>query len=103
MLFRSDTIRKQNNYVYTIRVSYTEEIEKLITFWGSLGLSRVAVLHYDDTVGKQNFESVAASLKQFGATPTSIAIQRNVEMNEASVNQIIASNPQMIFRGSRTG
>ena len=93
----ADTIRKQNNYVYTIRVTYTEEIEKLVTFWGSLGASRIAVLHYDDTVGKQNFESVAASLKKFGATPTSIAIQRNVEMNEASVNQVIAANPQMIL------
>ena len=93
----ADTIRKQNDFVYTIRVTYTEEIEKLVTFWGSSGALRITVLHYDDTVGKQNFESVATSLKKFGATPVSVAIKRNAELTEASINQIVSSNPQMIL------
>jgi branched-chain amino acid transport system substrate-binding protein len=93
----ADTIRKQNDYVYTIRVSYTEEIEKLVNFWGSLGTTRIAVLHYDDQVGKQNFESVAAALRKFGKTPTSVAIKRNAELSDDTVNQVIAADPQMVL------
>ena len=29
----ADVIRKQSEYVYTVRVSYTEEIDKLVGFW----------------------------------------------------------------------
>ena len=93
----ADTIRKQNDYVYTIRVSYAEEIDKLVNFWGSLGTTRIAVLHYDDQVGKQNFESVAAALRKFGKTPTSIAIKRNADVNEDAVSQVIAADPQMLL------
>ncbi|MFI4928330.1 MAG: ABC transporter substrate-binding protein, partial [Burkholderiales bacterium] len=73
----ADTIRKQNEYVYTIRATYADEIEKIINFWGNLGSTRVTVLHYDDPVGRQNFETVAAVLKKFNRQPVSVAIQRN--------------------------
>jgi branched-chain amino acid transport system substrate-binding protein len=93
----ADTIRKQNDYVYTIRVSYTEEIDKLVNFWGSLGATRIAVLHYDDLVGKQNFESVAGALRKFSKSPASIAIKRNAELSDDTVNQVIAADPQMVL------
>ena len=92
----ADVIRKQSEYVYTVRVSYTEEIDKLVGFWGGLGATRVAVLHYDDAVGKQNYESVAAALKKYGKVPTSVAIKRNAELEEAAVDKIIAADPQMV-------
>lgn len=92
----ADVIRKQSEYVYTVRVSYTEEIDKLVGFWGGLGATRVAVLHYDDAVGKQNYESVAAALKKYGKVPTSVAIKRNAELEEAAVDKVIAADPQMV-------
>jgi ABC-type branched-subunit amino acid transport system substrate-binding protein len=92
----ADVIRKQSDYVYTIRVSYSEEIDKLVGFWGSLGATRVAVLHYDDAVGKQNYESVAVALKKYGKIPTSVAIKRNAELPDAAVAQIVAADPQMV-------
>ena len=45
-----------------MRATYADEIEKIVNFWGNLGSTRVTVLHYDDPVGKQNFETVAKSL-----------------------------------------
>jgi ABC-type branched-subunit amino acid transport system substrate-binding protein len=92
----ADTIRKQNQFVYTIRATYADEIEKIINFWGSLGASRVTVLHYDDPVGKQNFETVARSLEKFGKKPVSVAIKRNVDLADASVQEVIASDPQIL-------
>ena len=92
----ADTIRKQNDFVYTIRATYNDEIEKIINFWGSLGSTRVTVLHYDDAVGKQNFETVAKTLQKFGKQPTSIPIKRNAELPEDVIGKIIDSNPQIV-------
>lgn len=92
----ADTIRKQNDYVYTIRSTYADEIEKIVTFWGNLGNTRVTVLHYDDTVGKQNFETVAGVLKQFNKQPVSVAIKRNADITDANVSDVIKSDPQVM-------
>jgi len=93
----ADAIRKQNDYVYTIRATYADEIEKLIGFWGPLGMTRVAVLHYDDEVGKQNFQTAAKSLDQFKSQPISIAIKRNVDISDADVESIIKADPKIIL------
>ena len=92
----ADVIRKQSDYVYTVRVSYTEEIDKLVGFWGELGATRITVLHYDDAVGKQNYESVAAALRKYSKIPTSVSIKRNAELAEDAIDKIIAADPQMV-------
>lgn len=92
----ADTIRKQNDFVYTVRATYADEIEKIIGFWGSVGASQVTVLHYNDAVGKQNFETVAKSLEKFNKKPVSLAVERNADITDAQVQQLIESNPQMV-------
>lgn len=92
----ADTIRKQNDYVYTVRASYADEIDKIVNFWGNLGSTRVTVLHYDDTVGKQNFETVATVLKKFGREPVSVAIKRNADITDADFKAVVASNPNVL-------
>jgi branched-chain amino acid transport system substrate-binding protein len=92
----ADAIRKQNDYVYTVRATYEDEINKIVNFWGSLGSTRITVLHYDDTVGKQNFETVAKVLQKFGRTPVSVAIKRNAEITEANVKDVAASDPNVL-------
>ena len=92
----ADTIRKQNEYVYTVRATYADEIVKIINFWGNLGITQVTVLHYDDTVGKQNFETVATVLKKFDRQPVSVAIKRNVDITDANVQEVIASDPNVL-------
>ncbi|HEX2547460.1 MAG TPA: ABC transporter substrate-binding protein [Ramlibacter sp.] len=92
----ADTIRKQNDYVYTVRSTYADEIGKIINFWGNLGSTKVTVLHYDDTVGKQNFETVATVLKKFNREPVSVAIKRNVEITDQNVRDVIKSDPNVL-------
>jgi branched-chain amino acid transport system substrate-binding protein len=92
----ADTIRKQNDYVYTVRSTYADEIGKIITFWGNLGNTKVTVLHYDDPVGKQNFETVATVLKKYDRTPVSVAIKRNADITEQNVREVIASDPNVL-------
>ena len=92
----ADTIRKQNDYVYTVRATYADEIVKIVNFWGNLGNTRVTVLHYDDAVGKQNFETVANVLQKFDRKPVSVAIKRNAEVTDANVRDVIASDPNVL-------
>src|SRR6476661_6070852 len=92
----ADTIRKQNEYVYTVRATYSDEIEKVINFWGTLGGTRVAVLHYDDAVGRQNFDSVASVLKKFNRTPVSVPIKRNVDITDADFNAVVTADPNVL-------
>ena len=92
----ADTIRKQNEFVYTVRSTYADEIEKIVNFWGNLGSTKVTVLHYDDAVGKQNFDTVAQVLKKFNKQPVSVAIKRNADISDANVNAVIASDPNVL-------
>jgi branched-chain amino acid transport system substrate-binding protein len=92
----ADTIRKQNEYVYTVRATYADEIGKIINFWGNLGNTRVTVLHYDDAVGKQNFETVATVLQKFDRKPVSVAIKRNADVSDENVRAVIASEPNVL-------
>jgi branched-chain amino acid transport system substrate-binding protein len=93
----ADTIRKQNEYVYTVRSTYADEIGKIVNFWGSLGNTRITVLHYDDVVGKENFQTVAQALKKFGSAPASVAIKRNVAITPAEVKQVVDSDPNVLL------
>lgn len=93
----ADTIRKQGDFVFTTRVTYADEIEKLINFWVPLGLNRVSVLHYDDEVGKQNFETAERALKKYNKTPVSIAIKRNTDISPEIISSIAASDPSIIL------
>ena len=93
----ADAIRKQNEYVYTIRVTYAEEIEKLIGFWAPLGITKIAVLHYDDAIGNQNFATAAAVLAKYDKQPIAIPIKRNVALSKQTADAIIAANPQLIL------
>ena len=92
----ADAIRKQNDYVFTVRATYADEIEKIINFWGNLGSTKVTVLHYDDTVGKQNFETVANVLKKFNRTPVSVPIKRNVDITDADFQAVVAADPNVL-------
>ena len=93
----ADAIRKQNEFVYTIRVTYAEEIEKLIGFWAPLGVTKVAVLHYDDEIGKQNFLTASTVLAKFNKQPTSIPIKRNADLKPETISAIVAADPQIIL------
>ncbi len=93
----ADTIRKQNDFVYTVRATYSDEIQKIINFWGPLGITRVLVLHYDDEVGRQNYQTVAKELVKFGQTPSALALKRNTDVSQDNIKALIAADPKIIL------
>jgi len=92
----ADSIKKLGPYVFTIRASYADELEKILDHWSHLGITRVTVLHYDDEIGNQNYATVERYMKAAGKKPVSVKIKRNAEVGKETVAEIIKSDPQVV-------
>src|SRR5438105_5972203 len=69
----ADPMRAFNKYVYNMRASYADELEKIVEHYSTFGTKRFAVVHYDDAVGKENVTAVERALNKRGLKPVSIA------------------------------
>ncbi len=93
----ANPVRTAPPVVYTMRASYGEEMEKILSFWTGLGMKKVVVVHYDDEVGKQNFAVVASYLaKQSGVEPAALSLKRNEAVEESHIDQLRAHKPDVI-------
>jgi ABC-type branched-subunit amino acid transport system substrate-binding protein len=93
----AEAIQKQNQYVFAMRASYADELTKILEFWGTMGADRVTVIHYDDEIGNQNFATVARIMKAAGKQAVSVKFNRNGEVTDAQVAELIKSDPQVII------
>lgn len=89
--------------VFTIRASYQDEIEKIVAYWATQGVGRMAVLHYDDEVGKQNFKTVADLLGAKGQPPLQISVKRNVKVDAAAFEPLFQQSPQVLVATTQFG
>ncbi len=69
----ADPMRKFNRYVYNHRAGYADELEKIVEHYTTFGVKRIAVLHYDDAVGKENLAAVDRALKSRNLAPVAVA------------------------------
>jgi branched-chain amino acid transport system substrate-binding protein len=88
----ANPVRVKNPVLFTVRASYGEEMEKILNFWVSLGLKRVSVVHYEDEVGKQNFEVVAQYL-----TPQAVPLKRNTTVGKPEAERLMAQTPEFVI------
>jgi branched-chain amino acid transport system substrate-binding protein len=99
----ANPVRVNNPVLFTVRASYGDEMEKILNFWVSLGLKRVSVMHYDDEVGKQNFEIVAAYLKKINLQPQDFSVKRNAKLGKAEMQALLAQQPQFVINTLLSG
>jgi len=99
----ANPVRVNSPVLFTVRASYGDEMEKILNFWVSLGLKRVTVLHYDDEVGQQNLETVAAYLKKINLQPQALAVKRNANIGKTEVQALIAQQPQFVINTLLSG
>ncbi|MBL8522213.1 MAG: ABC transporter substrate-binding protein [Betaproteobacteria bacterium] len=83
--------------VFTVRASYRDEVDKIIAYWTTYGATRWAVVHYDDEVGKSNFNTVATALKAKNQTPLQIAVPRGSKVDQALYQPLLKFDPQAII------
>jgi branched-chain amino acid transport system substrate-binding protein len=99
----ANPVRVNNPVLFTVRASYGEEMEKMLNFWTSLGLKRVTVVHYEDEVGKQNFEVVANHLKKINLVPQELLLKRNATVGKAEAQALVAQQPELVLNTVLSG
>lgn len=88
--------------VYTIRASYKDEALKIMQSKISVGSSKAVIVHYDDTVGRSNYEAVASVFTQAGAAkPRGVAVKRGAPMTEAQVAEVSKDAPHYMLATTR--
>jgi branched-chain amino acid transport system substrate-binding protein len=95
----ADPMRVFHKYVYNMRGSYADELEKIVDHFVPLGVKRFSIVHYDDVVGKENFTAVDRALKKRGLAAVSVAAfkdRANPDI-EGGVKQIAAGEPDVVI------
>jgi ABC-type branched-subunit amino acid transport system substrate-binding protein len=99
----ANPVRKANPVVYTLRASYGDELEKMLSFWTGLGMKQVVVVHYSDEVGVQNLGVVSDYLARQGKKPLAFALERNAKIDDARFEQLVALKPEVIINTVLSG
>ncbi len=95
----ADPMRAFNKYVYNIRASYADELEKIVDHYAKYGVKRFSIVHYDDVVGKENFAAVDRALKERNLAAVSVAAfkDRAKPDVETGVKEVLKGEPQVII------
>ncbi len=95
----ADPMRVYNRYVYNVRASYADELEKVVDHFTPLAVKRFAIVHYDDVVGKENFTAVDRALKKRGVAAVSVAAfkDRAKPDIEAGMKEVLKGQPDVVI------
>lgn len=84
--------------VFTIRASYKDETERIVAHQKSVGATKTVVLHYDDEVGKVNYETVAAVVVAAGgAKPRNVSVKRGAKVEASAFEAVVADSPHYVL------
>jgi ABC-type branched-subunit amino acid transport system substrate-binding protein len=95
----ADPMRIFNRYVYNMRASYAEELERIVGHFAAGGIRRFAVVHYDDAVGKDNLNVVERALRDHGLALVSTAAfkdRANPDIG-GGLKQVMQGNPEVVI------
>ena len=95
----ADPMRMFNRYVYNMRASYADELEKVVDHFEPLGVKRFAIVHYDDVIGRENYTAVDRALTKRSLRAVSVAAFKDrVKPDiEAGVRDVLAGNPDVVI------
>lgn len=95
----ADPMRVFNRYVYNMRASYADELEKIVEHYALFGIKRFAIVYYDDAVGKENLAAVERSLKKRGLVPVSFAAFKDRAKPDIAtgVRDVARGNPEVVI------
>jgi ABC-type branched-subunit amino acid transport system substrate-binding protein len=94
----AEPMRQFRPFVYNVRASYADELEKMVEFYTTTGMKKFSILHYDDAVGKENLAAVLAALSKRGLKPLSVgAVKRNQTDLGSAVAAVVGSAPDVVI------
>ena len=84
--------------VFTTRASYKDETLKIIEAKRGMGADKAVILHYDDEVGRSNYEAVASAYVETGSTkPPGVAVKRGAKLDAASADALLKSTAHYVL------
>jgi ABC-type branched-subunit amino acid transport system substrate-binding protein len=95
----ADPMRVFNRYVYNMRASYADELDKIVGHFAPLSITRFAIVHYDDVVGRENFNAVDRALKKYNLSVVSVGAYKD-RVNpdiQAGMSEVIKGKPDVII------
>lgn len=96
--FSGSTSLRNHPNVFTIRASYKVEAAKILEAKRAVGSDKAVVLHYDDEVGRSNYEAVAGAFVDAGMpAPKGVATKRGARMEAATVATIAKETPHYLL------
>ena len=95
----ADALREpQNPYVFHVRASYRQEVEKMVNHLYSVGTHSIAVVHHADPFGQAGLEAAISTMKRLGLTPVAVASIASDGSNAAkAAAQAVAGNPAAVI------
>lgn len=94
----AESMHQFNPLVYNVRASYADELEKIVEFYTTTGMSKFAVVHYDDPIGNEEFAAVQSALAKRGLKPVARGtVTRNHTGLGAAVNGVLAGLPDVVI------
>jgi ABC-type branched-subunit amino acid transport system substrate-binding protein len=95
----ADPMRTFNPYVYNMRASYADELEKIVDHYTRFGIKRFSIVHYEDVVGKENYAAVDRALKARNLAVVSVAAfkDRAKPDIEWGVKEVMKAEPDVII------
>jgi len=94
----AEPMRKFRPYVFNIRASYADELEKIVEFYASTGMKKFSIIHYDDAIGKENLGAVEAALSKRALKPASIGtLKRNQTDLGSAVADVVKAAPDVVI------
>lgn len=88
----------QNPYVFHVRASYRQEIEKMVDHLTKLGVQSIGVVHHADPFGQAGLDAATAALAKRGLAPSVVAPISSSGGDAAdTVRKITAANPAALI------
>lgn len=87
-----------NPHVFNVRATYQREAEKAVTHLSSIGMTRIAIVHADDSFGKDGLEGASKGLAKAGLQALAIIKADRSKPDYATiVPPIVKANAQAIL------
>lgn len=87
-----------NPLLFNVRAKYQDEVIKGIQHFSTVGFNRIALLHVDDSFGRDGLEGFKKGMADRKLTPALITkFARSKPDNAAAAAEIIKANPQALI------
>lgn len=98
----AETLREPaSRYVFHVRASYAQEVERMVEHVATIGIRRVAVFYDDDAFGQDVRKAVDAALARRNLKAVAAGkVERGSTDVTAAVKAVAAAQPQVVICGS---